>query len=388
MRTCIYGGTFNPPHLGHLAAARAAVEELQLDQILLMPNQTPPHKQMPENSATPAQRLEMCRLAAALVPNCKASDFELQQPGPSYTADTVERYHAAHPDEQLWLLVGTDMVESFHRWRDPQRILQHVRLAVVARDEADRENIREAAEKLRQEFGAGIDILHNPPLPMSSTQVRASRDGSLLPEPVAEYIREHRLYRPSLEELEQRVRGMVKEKRYAHILGCRDTAVELARKYGADVETVAYAALLHDMTKEFPLEEQLKLAEKWNIILDYEQENLPHLIHADTAAAMAREELGMWEDVCTAIAGHTVGGSGMSREALIVYLADLMEPTRNYPGVEALREAAQRDLTEALILATRRTIEFVKSQGREPYYKTTQALEALMKNTSQTEEQK
>ena len=388
MRTCIYGGTFNPPHLGHLAAAKAAVEELELDQLLLMPNQTPPHKVMPANSASPQQRLEMCRLAAEAVPKCKASDFELQQEGPSYTADTVERYHAAHPDEQLWLLVGTDMVESFHRWRDPQRILKHVRLAVVARDEDDRESIRTAAENLRRDFGAGIDILNNPPLPMSSTEVRASRDSSLLPEAVAEYIRAHRLYRPTPEELEQRVQGMVKAKRYAHILGCRDTAVELARKYGADEETVAYAALLHDMTKEFSLEEQLKLAEKWNIILDYEPENLPHLIHADTAAAMAREELGMWDGVCTAIARHTVGGSDMSREDLIVYLADLMEPTRDYPGVEALREAAGRDLREACILATRRTLEFVKSQGREPYYKTAQTLEDLMKNTSETEEQK
>lgn len=388
MRTCIYGGTFNPPHLGHLAAAKAAVEELQLDQILLMPNQTPPHKQMPENSAAPEQRLEMCRLAAELIPNCKASDFELQQEGPSYTADTVERYHAAHPQEQLWLLVGTDMVESFHQWRDPARILKHVRLAVVARDEADRESIREAAQRLREDFGAGIDILHNPPLPMSSTQVRASRNSELLPEVVAEYIREHRLYRPSLERLRETVRGMVKEKRYKHILGCEETAVALARKYGADVETVAYAAVLHDMTKEFPLKEQLKLAEKWNIILDYEQENLPHLIHADTAAAMAREELGMWDGVCTAIARHTVGGSGMSREDLIVYLADLIEPTRAYPGVEQLREAAERDLREACILATRRTMEFVKSQGREPYYKTAQTLAELMKNTSETEEQK
>ena len=388
MRTCIYGGTFNPPHLGHLAAARAAVEELKLDQILLMPNQTPPHKQMPENSATPAQRLEMCRLAAALVPNCKASDFELQQEGPSYTADTVERYHAAHPHEQLWLLVGTDMVESFHRWRNPARILKHVRLAVVARDEDDRTSIRDAAERLRDEYGAGIDILNNPPLPMSSTQVRESRDAELLPPPVAEYIRAHRLYRPSLEELRNKVRGLVGEKRYRHILGCEQTAVELAHRYGADVETVAYAAVLHDMTKEFPLEEQLKLAEKWNIILDYEQENLSHLIHADTAAAMAREELGMWEAVCTAIARHTVGSSGMSKEDLIVYLADLIEPTREYPGVELLREAAMRDLEEACILATRRTIDFVKNQGRVPYYKTAQTLEELMKNTSQTEEQK
>lgn len=386
MRTCIYGGTFNPPHLGHLAAARAAVEELELDQLLLMPNQTPPHKVMPENSADPLQRLEMCRLAAALVPKCRASDFELQQEGPSYTVDTVERYHAQHPNEKLWLLVGTDMVESFPRWREPRRILQHVRLAVVARDEDDRAGIQAAVGKLRQEYGAGVDVLHNPPLPMSSTQVRESRDAALLPPPVAEYIRENRLYRPSLEHLREKVKGMVREKRYRHILGCEQTAVALAQRYGADRQTVAYAAVLHDMTKEFPLEEQLKLAKKWNIILDYEQENLPSLIHADTAAAMAREELGMWEEVCSAIARHTVGGENMSKEDLIVYLADLIEPTRNYPGVEALRQAAVRDLREACILATQQTVDFVKSQGREPYYKTARTLEELRKTISQLEE--
>lgn len=376
-RTAIFGGTFNPPHAGHLQAARAAVEQLKLDQILLMPNHIPPHKQLPANSATPAQRLEMCRLAAALVPKCSASDLELRQSGASYTADTLEQYHAAHPEEQLWLLLGTDMLLSFDRWRDPRRIVRCARLAVAARDEADRQAIREKAVWLRAQLGAEVDVLDNLPLTVSSTQLRSAFDGTLLPAPVADYIRAHRLYHPTAEALRELVQGMVGEKRFRHILGCEQQAVEMARRFGADVETVQYAAILHDMTKEFPLERQLQFAKKWNIILDYDRENLDRLIHADTAAAMAREKLGMWDGVVRAIARHTAGAADMTPEEQILCVADLCEPTRDYPGVEALRAAARCDLRQATILGLERTLAFVRSQGREPYYKTALALEKL-----------
>lgn len=377
MRTAIFGGTFNPPHQGHLQAAQAAVQGLQLDQLLLMPNHIPPHKALPENSATPEQRLELCRLAAQQIPRCQVCDLELRQPGPSYTADTVERYHAAHPEETLWLLVGTDMLLSFDQWREPQRILACARLAVAARDEAHRRQITDKAEWLRVHLGARVDVLDNPALPVSSTQLRTGFDGKLLPPAVADYIRSHRLYRPSPAALRQRVQGLVSEKRFRHILGCEAQATEMAARFGADVETVGYAAILHDMTKEFPLDMQLQFAKQWNIIFDYEKEDLAPLIHADTAAAMAREELGMWDGVVRAIARHAAGAPGMTREELILYVADLCEPTRNYPGVEALRAAARTDLRQAGILGMERTMAFVRSQGREPYYKTALALETL-----------
>ena len=124
MRIAVFGGTFNPPHLGHMAAAEACIEALSLDRLILMPTRVPPHKDLPAGSATPEQRLEMCRIAAVQIPRCEVSDLELRREGLSYTADTVEELAAHYPGDTLWLVMGTDMLLSFDRWREPERILR------------------------------------------------------------------------------------------------------------------------------------------------------------------------------------------------------------------------------------------------------------------------
>ena len=168
MRLAMYGGTFNPIHLGHMNAAQAVVDGLQLDKLLLMPANVPPHKALPEGSASPAQRLEMCRLAASQLERVEACPLELERTGPSYTVDTLQTLREQYPQAQLWLVVGTDMVLSFDRWREPEKMAQLCRLAVVARDEADRQRIAEKATFLRERLGMGIDVLEHPAMPMSS----------------------------------------------------------------------------------------------------------------------------------------------------------------------------------------------------------------------------
>ncbi len=192
----ILGGTFNPPHNGHIHAARQAQLALHLDGILLIPDNIPPHKQLPEHSADSQQRLEMTRLAAAELPNAEVSDMELNRGGRSYTVDTLTELTQAHPDVRYHFIMGTDMLLSFDRWYRPEEICRLASLAVVARDDADVQAIEQAAEGFRERWGAHIDVVRCPALPMSSTQLRA--DGAagrtMVPASVAHYIEEHQLY--------------------------------------------------------------------------------------------------------------------------------------------------------------------------------------------------
>ena len=374
MRIAMYGGTFNPIHLGHMNAAQAVVSALELDKLLLMPANVPPHKALPEGSASPAQRLEMCRMAAAHMERVEACPLELERTGPSYTVDTLQALREQYPDCDLWLVVGTDMVLTFDRWREPEKMAKLCRLAVVARDEADRQSIAHKAEILRQTLGMGIDVIAHPAMPMSSTQVRESLDESLLHPAVMDYIRQNRLYLPTLEQLRQEVERRVSAKRMAHILGCEDLAAKMAAVYGVDDYTARAAAILHDCTKALNAKEQLTLCEKWNIMYDYGENDFDALIHADTGAEVARREFRMPDDIVEAIRTHTTGDKVMTTLQKMLYVADMCEETRTWPGAEDLRALALTDLEAAVTAAMEQTVAFVCQQGRTPYYKTLDAL--------------
>ena len=175
MRIGIMGGTFNPPHNGHLHAAQQAVKALQFDRLLLIPDNIPPHKTMPEHSATSMQRLEMTRCMAEEIPHAQVTDMELTRGGRSYTVDTLRRLKETYPDSILYFIMGTDMLLSFDRWREPENICRLAHLVVIARDECDRRAIARKASWLKQTWQAQVEIVDCPALPVSSTEIRADR---------------------------------------------------------------------------------------------------------------------------------------------------------------------------------------------------------------------
>ena len=198
-RVGILGGTFNPPHLGHLHAAKTVREALNLDEVWLMPTQTPPHKPMPAGSPDAASRLEMVKLAAAGEEGLAASELELTLPPPSYTANTVRVLAQRYPDTQFWWIVGADMLLTLEKWYHPEVIFAHCRIAALARENEQSQAIREHAGYLRKTYGAGIDLVESVPYPMSSTQVReilaADARPEGIPAAVYDYILEKGLYR-------------------------------------------------------------------------------------------------------------------------------------------------------------------------------------------------
>ena len=228
-----------------------------------------------------------------------------------------------------------------------------------------------------QEFGARVDFVESPVLVLSSTQVRAGDGGELLPPDVGEYIRQHGLYQfGELDALRQAVRSRQSAKRWQHTQGVEQAAAQLARLYGEEEQAARMAAILHDVTKGLTLADQLKLCRQYDIVTNY-GENQVKLLHADTGAAVARAEFGADERVCQAIARHTTGAPGMTRLDAILYLADMIEPGRDYPGVEHLRQLCQQDLTQALILGLEQSMEHVRCGGCAPHGRTQETLNQL-----------
>lgn len=193
------GGTFNPPHNGHLSLAKHALAELELDHVLLVPSHTPPHKPTQADSATPQERLAMCELAAEPAQGVSACALEVRRGGASYTVDTLSEVHDARPDADLTLIMGADVALTLPSWRRPGSLLELASIAVARRGGSENGGaLPELVESLAGS-GARISILEMPPIEVSSSLVRERAaaglpiDG-LVPKAVAEYIEEHRLY--------------------------------------------------------------------------------------------------------------------------------------------------------------------------------------------------
>ncbi len=389
-RIGIYGGTFNPPHIGHLRGAVQAIDSLQLDRLLLIPDRIAPHKQIPSGSPTPEQRLQMLRIAAGNHPKMEVSDLELRREGPSYSYLTVEALAQQYPDAKLYLLMGTDMYTSFLSWRNPERILAHATLAVMSRGEKGEKTAIEAQKQKLEAMGYASEIVENEVTVISSTQLRrllAFRcAGEFLPDGVLDYIRENRLYDTRtnwknlpMDKLEQVVISLLNPNRVAHVLGCRDTAVELSKRWGEDVTDAARAGILHDITKAIDGPLQLTLCDAYGKILNDFSRKYPKTLHALTGSLVAQRIFGENENVVRAICHHTTGRANMTLLEKIIYVADYMEPNRNFPGVEKLRELAFTDMDAALKLGLNMTLEHLKRQGSEVSPESREALEWLVK---------
>jgi len=386
-RIGIYGGTYSPPHIGHIRAAEYAIEACKLDRLLLIPTGVSPHKEMAAG-ATAADRLQMLRLSAAGIKKAQVSDMELKREGRSYTVDTLGQLRAENPGAELVLLMGTDMFLSFLTWREPEHIAALATLAVFCRGEkGERERIGEQ-KRLLEAMGARVELVENPVTAISSTDLRrmlvfGCADPFLVPG-VDDYIREHGLYGTgknrkglSMEELESEVIALMNPNRVAHVLGCRDCAIELARHYGENETDAARAGLLHDITKAIDGPLQLTLCAEYGMILDTFSRRFPKTLHALTGSLVAGRIFGENERVVSAICHHTTGRANMTLLEKIIYIADYVEPNRDFPGVEEMREMAFRDLDKAVLMGLESAVAHVGRQGQELAPATLEALEFL-----------
>jgi nicotinate-nucleotide adenylyltransferase len=197
VRIGVLGGTFNPPHLGHLVCAQEAYLHLELSRVSLIPARIPPHKPVQEEPGV-EHRLEMCRLAiAGHEDQFAVSDIEARRHGPSYTVDTLEELHANDSDNELFLIVGADVAIGFATWREPERVLSLATLAVAQRPGTSRAAVEHALRQVPG--GEAACFFAMPKIDISSTLLRQRAGKSqpttyLILDSVRSYIDQHRLY--------------------------------------------------------------------------------------------------------------------------------------------------------------------------------------------------
>ena len=394
MKIGVYGGTFNPPHLGHVTAARAVFELLKLDKLLLIPAGLPPPKDLPAGSPTAEQRLEMTRLAAdqiGLGDRVEVLDLELRRAGRSFTSDTLAQLKERYPEDQLWLLMGTDMFLTLQTWHEPEKVLSLAGIAAFGRTEEDTEELFSVQrEYLYQTYPqARLFTLTIPGvIDVSSTELRQQlakgAGGQLLPPAVYGYILREGLYNTHadlkhlpLSRLRPAALSYLKYKRIPHVLGTEQEAIRLAERYGADVEKARRAALLHDITKKLDMADQLALCQRYGIRLDDLEQKALKLLHAKTGAAIARDVFGVDDEIYNAIWYHTTGHAGMTLLEKIIYIADYIEPSRDFPGVDRLRKVCYENLDAGVLLGLEMTVEEMTAMGNPVHRATLEARDFL-----------
>jgi len=381
MRIAIFGGSFNPPHKGHLNSALCAAKQLKADKFLVIPDFQPPHKELAAGSPGPEQRLALCRLNFAEVPGAECSDLEISRGGRSYTADSLREIREQYPDAELVLLVGTDMFLNISQWYDAENFLKTTMIAPFQRAPEELPYIEAKTKELRERFGTKVEIIFSSPFAATSTEIRAAlpaRGGNeLLPDGVYAYIVRNRLYgvKVNFDWLREKSYAMLKPKRIPHVRGCEEEAVRLAERWGCDREKAAEAAILHDCTKKVDLPGQLELCSRYGLEADALERVSEKLLHAKTGAAVAQQEFGCDDAVTDAIRWHTTGRPDMTLLEKIIYMADYIEPTRTFEGVEPLRALAYEDLDRAMLLGFEMSLEDIRAQGNVPHEATLRALQ-------------
>ncbi|MDR1619891.1 MAG: nicotinate-nucleotide adenylyltransferase [Clostridiales bacterium] len=342
------GGTFNPIHTAHVDMGRLVREEFDLDEVLFIPAGDPPHKAV-EGAVCAAHRARMTQLALRGLPGLSMSDIELDRAGKSYTIDTVAALSALYPGAAIYIVVGSDMLRDLPHWHRARELLQKAAFIGVPRQGRDH-NDAEALSLLAQ-YGARVPLSKSKAPPISSTMVRAGIYKAqpitgFTPPAVERYIYLHMLYQPpDISAIAKRLRGMLSPSRYAHTAGVVQEAIALAARYGVCADAARLAALLHDCGRS---------------------RDIGALTHAQAGAAVARDMFGVSDEaVLSAIRRHTTLGAGATKLDKIICLADMLEPGRDYEGVEALRAAAETSLDDALRRALLHTVAYVKSTGGE-----------------------
>lgn len=362
MKVGIFGGTFNPVHMGHITLMREMKAALGLDKVLVIPTSIPPHKDTHGSLASGRSRLEMCRLAVKDEPYAEVSDIELKRGGTSYTVDTLRALKREYRDDELWLLMGSDMFYTVDSWYEPTEIMRLTGLAVMAREDREQQELLKKQAMLAEKFGAAITVVKAKPVVISSSELRegdAPLENALALDPrVKRYIIQNGLYGRQkkqlldLDEITVYLKSHLSPKRFEHTLNVANEALHLASVLNEDGDIAYIAGLLHDVCKELPFDEMLKLMENSDIINNQAFRESPKVWHGYAAANFIQSEFSVFNtQIIDAVKHHTTGAAYMSRIEEIVYMADLVSAERDYDGVEALRSKTYRDFDAALLEA-------------------------------------
>ncbi|MCL2391749.1 MAG: nicotinate (nicotinamide) nucleotide adenylyltransferase [Oscillospiraceae bacterium] len=372
MKVGIFGGTFNPPHIGHEKAAQAAFDQLGLDCLLIVPVGIPPHKSMPSKSPSAKTRLIMTQNAFCDLPDTTVSDFEAKTPTPSYTINTIRAIKKIYPDAKLFLLMGTDMFLSIESWKEHSALLTMITPAVFSRSESDLENISEYSAHIKSTYDICTEIIQNTIVQVSSSELRnllPKREGTgYIKDTNYSYIIRCRLYgaKPNWDWLRAQAYSMLDKQRVPHVEACEAEALSLAERWNVNPDDAREAAILHDITKKLDVGEHVRILQEHGTHVRSIKKNEEKLLHAKTGAFLVQELFGASDEVEDAIRWHTTGKAGMSELAKVLYLADYIESTRSFPGIEQLRMLAYENIDLAMKLGLEMTVSDLTKRDITP----------------------
>lgn len=348
MKIGIMGGTFDPVHNGHLMLGRYARDLFALDEIWFMPNGNPPHKENDSIESLTKHRVEMVRRAITGEKNFVLQLYEVNRKEVNYSYLTMEHFKEEYPEDEFYFIIGADSLFALERWVKPERLLKTCVILAAYRDGKKTSEMEEQISYLNEKYNADIRLLRTPDVDISSSDIRQMlKEGKsideMVPNVVCKYIEEQHLFVDELERMKEKVRQSQNDFRYRHTIGVMETAVELAKRYGADENKAKIAGLLHDCAKEI----------------------YPGLQHAPKGAELAKEEYGINDqEILDAIKWHTTGRPEMTLLDKIIYIADYIEPNRNQaPNLDEIRHLATISLDECLYSILEASLAYLKTRS-------------------------
>lgn len=371
MKIAIYGGAFNPVHNEHINIVLAAKRELGLDKIIIVPTNISPHK---SGSLTvrAKDRLDMCHAAFGNREGFEISDCEIKRGGISYSYVTCRRFKKLYPEDEIYFIMGEDMLKSFVNWREPDEILKCVIPAVCARGTSTK--MKEQIKAFSSRFKCEVVTFGYVGKDLSSTRVRtlAALGEDISPyvsEEVKNIIRNCGLY--AIPEI-RGVKKLLTEERWQHTVRVACFAAKAAPRLKVFEYDAIIAAALHDCAK--CLDENAPQLKGFNPLVDVPAP----VMHQYAGAYVAEHTFGISDKaVLNAIRYHTSGRDNMSPIEKLVFLADLLEEGRNFSGVETLRALFESDIDKCLLVALKRQLEYLTAQKKPVYPLTRRAYECL-----------
>lgn len=369
INTAIYGGTFDPVHIGHIDVAKAVLEEGAADEVVFMPNYVSPFKQNEVHSSG-VDRMNMIKEATRDIEHVYVSTYELNREGPSYTIETLEEMEKSLGGKVSFIL-GADSLLTLETWYRGSEIIKNYRIIAVHRPDVDYSETKRAVNLYKRKYSADVILLKTIPHDVSSTEIRKKVNQNekikgLVTQAVAEYIESHNLYANLYEindKLTKIMKSKISKKRFIHSIGVADMAKKLARIYGEDPDKAYFAGYVHDIAKCLSIEEANRLVRYYGLGGKYLYDL--NLAHSKIGAALAEELLNVNDaEVLNAISYHTTARAEMTCLEEILYVADAIEINRTYKEASILREKAKYNLDEVCLFILDFCIEDLKKKNR------------------------
>ena len=341
MNKVIFGGGFDPVHLGHINMALVARDALNAD-VFFVPASISVWK---NDSVSAEHKLNMLKLAIKDHVGLFIDEYEIKQDHQPYSFETISYFKKKYPNDRLFLLIGQDQANSFHLWKEAEKIAKMAQIVYFKRPkvELNKDNI----EKYRMLEITGKEI------EVSSTDVRNLKSVNV-PESVLRYIEDNDLY------FIKKIKEKLKESRYIHSLSVAHLAYNIAKKQNLDYQKAYIAGILHDIAKYYDKNESLNMMKKY----------YPDFVsigsfsyHQFLGEKIAKEEfMVVDEEILNAIKYHTTGKKAMNWLEKLIYAVDKIDPTRGYDSSDLLK-AVEEDLEKGFLTVLKANVDFLESKN-------------------------